>query len=426
MPLKKLISIFLIIIICFSFNACSNKQNKVKEKTETLSGKLLIWSYGEQATALKLSANNFIKKNPGVEISINIVSNEELSAKYDYCYTHTEAIPDIVTVSDEYAKSFIYNNGYAINDSTKLAEKYKSQMVKWKLKNLTVSGNIYGLPYDTCPYGLFYRRDIFDNAGVNADDLNTWNDFVKYGKYIKENASGSIFQLNSQSDEYLRLLVLQLKGSYYGKDNKISINSDKIQKSSELIKSLNKENLIYDINSKEQLKAGIIDGKISAFIAPYSEGLSIINSLPEAFLPFGAVKVPSFENGGNKDICMGGSNLIIMKGGKNINLSEKFCEFVCTDINNSKEVLKTVGVIPSYTPFYKDISFDNKDIKFKNEKTASLFLSVVNNSAENSYDEKMPLIMKSMSSNMKELITSEKDTNELLQGYEDKITEEIK
>lgn len=421
-----MISIVLTLIICFSLSACSKEEKKVAVKTETLNGKLVLWSYGEQANALKLSADNFTKKNPGVEITLNIVSNEELSSKYDYSYTHGETIPDIVTVSDEYTKNFIYNNGYAISDSTKTMDKYKSQMLKWKLKNLTVNGIIYGFPYDASPYGVFYRRSVFENNGLSLEDFNTWNDYIESGKNIEILTGGSILPLNSEvSDEYLRLLTFQLKGSYYGKDNKVSLNSEKVQKATELIRSISKDKIACEFKSKEELKANVLNGNIDAFIAPYSEGLSIINSLPESLLTFGAMKIPSFENGGNRDVCMGGSNLIIMKGGKNINLAEKFAEFACTDTDNCKSVLKTVGIIPSYTPFYNDISFNAKEVKFKDEKIASLFLSVVKGSEGNSYDENMPLIMRTLSLNMKELISSEKDTNMLLQTYEDSISEKL-
>lgn len=416
----------LALIICFSISACNKEQNKVEVKTETLKGKLVLWSYGEQANALKLSADNFIKKNPEVQITLNIVSNEELSSNYDYCYTHGETIPDIITVSDEYTKSFIYNNGYAISDSTKAMDKYKSQMLKWKLKNLTVNGTIYGFPYDTSPYGVFYRKSVFEKSGLSLEDLNTWSDYIENGKDIEQLTGGSILPLNSGvSDEYLRLLTSQLKGSYYSKDNKVSLNSDTIQKATELIRSIKRDKISYEFKSKEELKANVLNGNIDAFIAPYSEGLSIVNSLPEALLPFDAIKIPAFEDGGNRDICMGGSNLIIMKGGKNLNLSEKFAEFVCTDTDNCKSVLKTEGIIPSYTPFYNDISFDVKEPKFKDEKIADLFLSVVKGSEGNSYDENMPFIMKTVSSNMQELVNSEKDTNMLLQTYEDSISEKL-
>ncbi|QHW31923.1 sugar ABC transporter substrate-binding protein [Paenibacillus rhizovicinus] len=48
-----------------------------------------------------------------------------------------------------------------------------------------VNGKIYGLPWISQPYMLYYNQDMFDNAGVAAPTNDwTWDDFVEAGKKL--------------------------------------------------------------------------------------------------------------------------------------------------------------------------------------------------------------------------------------------------
>ena len=40
------------------------------------------------------------------------------------------------------------------------------------------------MPWDSGPVVLYYRRDMFEKAGVDPASIETWDDFVEAGKKV--------------------------------------------------------------------------------------------------------------------------------------------------------------------------------------------------------------------------------------------------
>ena len=54
-----------------------------------------------------------------------------------------------------------------------------------KMGEVTINDKIVGFPWDAGPVAVFYRTDYFEQAGVNAEDIQTWDDFIEAGKKIE-------------------------------------------------------------------------------------------------------------------------------------------------------------------------------------------------------------------------------------------------
>ncbi len=48
-----------------------------------------------------------------------------------------------------------------------------------------VDGKVVGVPWDTGAVTFFYNKQLFDKAGVKAEDIKTWDDFLAAVKKIK-------------------------------------------------------------------------------------------------------------------------------------------------------------------------------------------------------------------------------------------------
>ena len=53
-------------------------------------------------------------------------------------------------------------------------------------KSMTIGGKQWGIPYTYYQWGVYYRKDIFNNLGISVP--KTWDEFVKACETIK--ASG--------------------------------------------------------------------------------------------------------------------------------------------------------------------------------------------------------------------------------------------
>ena len=419
MKFKKIAAVLSLFLLA---NVAGCGEKPIPKKEKPLSGNLTIWSYKEQADALLVTADNFKKINPDVKINIVNVPSNEVAQKYQDLFTSAGSLPDIVTVSDESARSYIYNDGYTIEDVTSSIGGIKGNMLKRKLKNLTIDGKVYAYPYDTAPYAVFYRRDSFKNIGLEPEDLVTWNDYLEKAIAIKEATGTSILPVNlDTNDTIYRLLLAQLGDSYYSKDGKVSINTNKSEKVVNLLRSMYGNKGFLNISNRDELLSKVKDGSISSFIASSSLGLKIVEATSENLGKWGVMKLPAFENGGNRDVAMDGSNLFLMRESKSKSLATKFLQYAVTDRNNFKDVTNKTAVILSNTSLYNDLCFDNKNARFNSMKINDLFLSITEGAMDITYYNNLPEVISKMSVNMKELTTTNEDVKVLLQTYEEKF-----
>lgn len=67
----------------------------------------------------------------------------------------------------------------------------KDQFVESTLKPLTVDGKLYGLPYNTNARVLLYRKDLFEEFGLEVP--KTWDEYVKVASVITEKTNKEVF-----------------------------------------------------------------------------------------------------------------------------------------------------------------------------------------------------------------------------------------
>jgi len=69
-------------------------------------------------------------------------------------------------------------------DLTDKMKPYKDYISPAVWEGITYNGRVYAVPYMANSSMIWYRKDVFDMAGVKADAIKTWDDFIEAGKKI--------------------------------------------------------------------------------------------------------------------------------------------------------------------------------------------------------------------------------------------------
>lgn len=59
-------------------------------------------------------------------------------------------------------------------------------------------GNYYGIPTHVGATVMYYNTDIMDEAGVDIDEIVTWDDFVEAGKQVVENTDSTMWNVGTE------------------------------------------------------------------------------------------------------------------------------------------------------------------------------------------------------------------------------------
>ena len=156
-----------------------------------LGGALLLLTQTAQAANLVINADtsdpapraaweavvkDFQKENPGVSVQFNVYDHE--SYKKSIRNWLTSASPDVVFWYVGNRMRQFVTPGLLADVSQVFTPEVKGEMEKSALDLATVDGKQYGMPYTYYQWGIFYRKDILDKAGVTKAP-EAWDDLVE-------------------------------------------------------------------------------------------------------------------------------------------------------------------------------------------------------------------------------------------------------
>lgn len=142
---------------------------------------LIAWGWDEATTRdIVPQIEAFEQLHPDVKIEAVNLSADDLHDKYLIATVAGTGAPDIVSEDDVHGYKY-YELG-TVHSLTDLIPNWREEFVPSLLYRWEYKGELMGAPYDMGPFVLFYRKDIFDEVGVDAP--STWEEYIEIGKRI--------------------------------------------------------------------------------------------------------------------------------------------------------------------------------------------------------------------------------------------------
>jgi ABC-type glycerol-3-phosphate transport system substrate-binding protein len=70
------------------------------------------------------------------------------------------------------------NQAGFLKDITTEAAPFEENLAQTAVNAFKVDGKTVGIPFDTGLVAFYYNKDLFKKAGVNAEAIKTWDDFL--------------------------------------------------------------------------------------------------------------------------------------------------------------------------------------------------------------------------------------------------------
>jgi lactose/L-arabinose transport system substrate-binding protein len=343
---------------------------------------LTIWSWNTAAKALQSLVPAFNEKYPDIKIRVVEIPYEDANKKFNLAISSGTGFPDIWDAEAKVSNQFIKSG--ALLDITDKAKKYKNEFSDYKWPEVMNNGRIYGLPWDDAPVAVFYRRDIFEEAGINPDDIKVWDDFIEQGKKLskivgpdgKPKHYMTFISKKSDVQDTFQVFLQQLGGSVYDEKGNVTFNNDKGLKSLQLMKKMLDSGIAAD--DIGWWTPEFFDSMKTGKVATYTQGVWLGGQLkelaPNTFGKWGVFPLPAVTPGGIRSAALGGSNLTIPVKSKNPEAAWKFIEFALANKDSQLKMYRDYNIFPALKAAYKDPTFDAPNPFFANQKTSSIFI----------------------------------------------------
>jgi ABC-type glycerol-3-phosphate transport system substrate-binding protein len=136
----------------------------------TISGKLTVWCWKSAWTdaIVKSGAlDAFQAQYPDVQIEYVELAAPDIYQTLPLALQAGTGAPDFACVETSHLAQMVALGGLA--DLTAQVQPYVSQILSSKWPDAMLDGKYYAMPWDSGPVVTYYRRDIFEAAGLPTD-----------------------------------------------------------------------------------------------------------------------------------------------------------------------------------------------------------------------------------------------------------------
>lgn len=343
---------------------------------------------------------DFQKKYPNIKIKSVEYGPEECKQKFLISLMAGIGAPDITFMDRPKVGPYLAFGGLV--DLTDKVSGLKNDFSVADWDSYVYKGRIYALPMDSGPGGLWYRKDIFDEAGIDADSIETWDEYVSEGKKVVKDFDG-----DGKTDRYLLAvradlpteveifgMMLQSKGGSLNKPDDI-VAADTIETMKWWTDLVVKDKVavftrFWRGEHAEMMKTGRIASQAyPAFFVLLLKGPAYS---PEQEGKWRAKRFLAWEKGKPTGGGFGGCGPMIPKQSKYADIALDIIKTRCATVKSQVWANSEKGMFPPYLPAQKALS-DITTSLFGEQRFNVPFIESIPDTPSWNYGMNFPIIM---------------------------------
>ena len=335
--------------------------------------RLEVWSHDIAGESLERLAPAFERARPDVDVDVKLVGNQ-LRGRFLLSLASGRGGPDVAQLQEREAGKFTTTHRLA--DCSSWASKYAHDFAPAFWQTCLVGDRVYAIPWDIAPCAVFYKRWIFEKYHVDADAIETWDDFIAVGESILRQSNGRTKMLplapNALSYPF-QMWMQQAGGGIFGADGSIVFDNAHNADALELVRRLLDSGIASPIFQQTELNVAYADDSVATFPSA-SWNIGFIKSVGAARAgEWGVFRLPAYQRGGVRNSNQGGSVLVIPASSPAIAQASAYVEQTLCTVDAQVVQFKDYGLFPAYLPALRDPRFDVVDPFFGDQHVATLF-----------------------------------------------------
>lgn len=284
--------------------------------------------------ALRPFEKQFEKLYPNIDVKLQDVPAEQMQDKLTTQIAGGNA-PDAAYVDNGTVGAFAPRNALVQLDpyiAKSLAVKPDDYVDAFR-KAVVNKGKMYGLPFDGESTGLFYRTDLFKQAGI-AGPPKTWDEFREAAQKLtnKENKQYGFIAFAPEAAYYWYPWLWQTGERAMSPDGKVTFNSERGKRAAEFYVDLAR-----NYSPPDQLNSNSYDGRVAfanGKVAMYVAGAwfagTMLNEFPKTKGKWASAPLPKDAQCAT---TIAGDSLVMFSQGKHQDATWKWIEFLSAPQN---------------------------------------------------------------------------------------------
>lgn len=325
---------------------------------------LVMWisSFQDQVYYEQMGEWYVKKTGKALDMEIKAYGFREMPDKLGVALRTGQGIPDLVQLDETFFGVFLNGPSPFVNlsERAKKSGLHKTLHPR-RLEVFTYKNELLGLPQSLSAMMMYYRKDLFEDFGIEPADLSTWADVATVGSRLMDNHSQRLLAL----DGTLFDVLLRQKGSdlfdrtgTFLPDQKVALEvlTEFAEMSQAQIAVMPDRGSIFD---PVFFSGDLETGEVLCVAGADWYGLDLFQQFaPGMQGNWGMMPLPTWrkENGelGPRTATFAGQGLMMCKASKKQEQAWSFIEFVMKDKKANAERFLQGNSFPAYLPSWKD------------------------------------------------------------------------
>jgi len=362
---------------------------------EPPSGELVIWvQQANQDVWEQTVLTGFQDMYPDVELEFVNYAPEEVANQVALAIQGGTGGPDLGVTQYRDLQALIALEG--VMDISGLMDPYIDEFDPDILAYCETDGAYYCTPWDIGPTVTYYRRDIFEAAGLSSDPddvsgmLATWDSYLETCITIKEATGLNCFPQNKANNYGLMIIDMMWQQGigFFDEDGAVTIDSPEVVAILEKIgefwaADVTTDNIDWGDAWYLDLSANIDNADtppVATIVYPSWLGGFLKSWIaPDQAGNYGIALMPAWEEGGTRAVMAGGSAFFIPKDSSNPDAAWAFIEYMALHTENQVDQYEYSDYFPTLLSTYDSPLFSEPDPYFGDQVTRPIFAEVAEN-----------------------------------------------
>ena len=294
------------------------------------------------------------KKNPDVQVTVQTGPNGN-GGTYKNFFNQLNAgnAPDLGQIEYDALPNFRVQDGLTNIASCANVMESKDEFIDWTWNQVTFNedDSVYAVPQDTGPMAMYYRKDLFEKAGIAVP--TTWDEYAAAAEKIRAE-DGYITNFPQNDVNWFAGLVWQADGEWFKNDGSnwdVSLTSPESTKVADYWQGLISDDLVSKVPAwTDEWNNAYNTGSDWTWISAVWGANSISSGAPDTSGKWAVAPMPQWTAGGTAAGNWGGSSTAVLKGSKHPYEAAQFALWLNTD----PEALTALNTEANLYPATKD------------------------------------------------------------------------
>jgi arabinosaccharide transport system substrate-binding protein len=361
----------------------------------TARAELTLWTFTYIHADTYRSIRDDFERATGNTLDVQLISSRAENVRLESMFMSGRkgnGLPDVVEVEiNQVGKFFrppLDQIGFLpLNDYLKRGD-WEKRLVSARLATWSKQGVVFGVPHDVHPTGIMYRKDLFDEAGVDLASARTWPQFqemcLQFQGYWHAHGRPTrhAMELSRNIPDAVVAMLLQRGVNIVDENDHININDRRVaQTMAFYVQLVVGPRAIGSDAAAGTSSTGLtandaVQGNLCAFIMPdwrVAQFKTFASSLTGNMR---LMPLPIFESGDKPTTTWGGTMIGITRNCPRPDDAWKLIEFLCLSQTGLEARQKYSNILPPVIEWWDQPVYHRADPYFGGQRVDELYVEL--------------------------------------------------